>query len=83
VQFINTPDHNVLMFTLNGEGIPGETWRRVCVVLNSADGNDVQINLPGAGEWHVALDETGAAEARAISGKCTVRYKSGIVLFQQ
>jgi pullulanase len=82
VNFIDTADHTTLMFTVNGEGVPGEKWKRICVVLNSADGRDAEINLPGAGDWQIALDETGAAESRPVSGKLTVRHKSGIVLYQ-
>jgi pullulanase len=88
VHFIDTPDHATLMFTINGEGVPGETWKRVCVVLNSADETDAEIALP-SGEWSVALDEHGAASVsqpstlnHQQSAKLTVRHKSGSVLFQ-
>ncbi|MEY2485351.1 MAG: pullulanase [Verrucomicrobiota bacterium] len=82
VHFIDTPDHPVLMFTINGEGVPGETWKRACVILNSADSIDTEVTLP-SGEWSVALDEHGAFESSpAISSKLRVRHKSGVVLFQ-
>ena len=83
VQFLDPPDRNVLMFTINGGGVPGETWKRVCVVLNSGDETDAAINLPG-GDWSVAFDDHGAAESPStVSGKVSVRHKSGVVLFQQ
>jgi pullulanase len=82
VHFIDTPEKGTLMFTINGEGVPGETWKRVCVVLNSADEADIQVGLP-TGDWTIAVDERGAtSEARTISGKFTVRHKSGAVLYQ-
>jgi pullulanase len=81
VHFIDPPDHATLMFTINGEGVPGETWKRVCVILNSADEADAEIILP-SGEWSVALDEHGATSAPAVAGKFTVRHKSGVVLYQ-
>jgi pullulanase len=83
VQFIDPPDHAVLMFTISGEGVRGESWKRICVVLNSANESDSEINLP-SGQWQVALDESGAAASpRSLSGKFTVRHKSGDVFFQQ
>jgi pullulanase len=81
VHFIDPPDHRALMFTVNGEGVPGETWKRVCVILNSADEGDTEVTLPN-GDWTIALDENGAAEARPATGKITVRHKSGVVLYQ-
>jgi pullulanase len=81
MQLIDPSDHAALMFTVNGEGVPGETWKRACVVLNSANDADATVILPG-GEWSVALDENGSADKRAVSGKLTVRHKSGVVLFQ-
>jgi pullulanase len=82
VHFIDPPDHKTLLFTINGEGVPGETWKRVCVVLNSADEADTEITLP-SGDWNVALDEHGAAGSlRTVSGKFSVRHKSGVVLYQ-
>jgi pullulanase len=93
VQFLPTRDEKTLMFTINGEGVPGETWKRVCVILNSANETDAEVNLP-SGEWLVALDHSGAVPAAAavpaadetssgpVSGKVTLGHKSGVVLFQ-
>ena len=80
VHFIDTPDRATLMFTINGEGVPGETWKRVWVVLNSADQADAVVAVTG--DWIIALDEHGAVEPHPISGKVTVRHKSGVVLYQ-
>ena len=82
VNFIDTPNREVLLFTINGEGVPGEIWKRACVILNSGDTADAAINLP-PGEWRVALDAAGTATAsQVVSGKFNVRHKSGAVLYQ-
>ena len=71
------------MFTINGEGVPGEGWKRACVVLNSADDTDAEF-VPPSGEWTVALDDHGAVEkTHSLGAKITVRYKSGAVLYQR
>ena len=77
------------MFTINGEDVPGETWKRVCVILNSADATDAEISLP-EGNWSVGLDDHGAVPNpqpstlnHQLSGKVRVRYKSGIILYQR
>ena len=82
VQFIDPADHSSLMFTVNGEGVSGETWKRACVMLNSSDQKDAEIGLPG-GQWIAAVDANGAAASpQVVSGKVNVRHKSGVVLFQ-
>jgi pullulanase len=81
VHFIDPAGKGTLMFTINGEGVPGETWKRVCVVLNSSDDADAEVTLPTS-DWSVVLDEHGAASGRPISGKLTIRHKSGVVLYQ-
>jgi pullulanase len=83
VNFTDPADRAALMFTINGEGLPSETWKRACVILNSADDKDAEVNLPG-GEWIAALDENGAtSDSRSVSGRIRVRFKSGLVLFQR
>ena len=83
LQFVETPDRNVLMFTVNGEGIRGETWKRACVILNASNESEARVVIPGSGEWMVALDAAGAIlDRRAVTGKITVRHKSGVVLYQ-
>ena len=80
LRFVDTPD-KVLMYTLDGSGVPGEAWQRVCVVLN-ADGKAADITLPEGG-WSVAFNEAGAAQGGSLSGKISVRQKSGLVLYQR
>ncbi len=81
VQFVENGNRDVLIYTVNGEGVTGETWKRACVVLNSANEGSVDIILPG-GNWMMALDKNGAADSRPTSGKLHMRYKSGAVLYQ-
>jgi pullulanase len=83
LHFVENANRDVLMYTLDGEGVPGEAWKRVCIALNSSNTNDA-IVIPPGNTWNVAMDEAGAVnEARMISGKLTVPHKSGVVLFQR
>ena len=83
VHFVDTPDRNVLMFTVSGDGVRGETWKRVCVILNASNDTEANVLIPVGGQWLVALDPTGAVkEPHTVSGKITVRHKSGVVLYQ-
>ena len=88
VHFIDTPEQGTLMFTINGDDVSGETWKRVCVILNSSDATDAVVHLP-EGDWSVALDDHGAVPVSQLStlnpqlsAKLRVRYKSGVVLYQ-
>ncbi len=83
VHFVENGDRDVLIYTIDGGGIAGETWRRACVVLNSSSSKDAIVIPPGS-DWQVALDEHGAADQpEKVSGKLTVPRKSGVVLFQR
>ncbi len=55
LQFAGARNERVLMFTLDGSGLPGEAWSRVCVILNS-DGAAAEISLP-SGARSVAFRE--------------------------
>ncbi len=84
LKFEATPNEKTLLFTVDGTGVPGESWKRVCVVMNS-DRNPAQdFNLP-PGRWLIAMDERGATPGpgREISGKLNVPAKSGYVLYQR
>jgi pullulanase len=82
VQFTAAPASTTLMFTINGEGVPGETWKRACVVLNSADGDEAEVFPPG-GQWAVELDAGGRASSpEMVSAKIKVPAKSAMVLSQ-
>jgi pullulanase len=74
-------NEKVLMYTLDASGVPGESWKQVCVVFNSDDQANAEVTLP-EGQWSVALDEHGAAANQAVSGQVRVRAKSGLVLYQ-
>jgi pullulanase len=81
VKFMDTPNSKVLMFTIDGAGVPGEAWKSICVILNSDDrAADI---TPPPGDWTIAIDEHGAAPARPVSGSVSLSHKSGIVLYQQ
>ena len=82
LKFEHPPDDKTLMYTLDATGVPGEPWKRVCVVLNSGSQANTEITLP-AGQWSVALDERGASDDRSVSGRVSVRPKSGLVIYQQ
>jgi pullulanase len=83
LSFQETPDEKTLMFTLDGAGVAGETWSRICVALNSNDSDKADLALP-PGSWSVALDEKGATtDERSVSGTVSVPPKSGLVLYQR
>src|SRR5581483_1018509 len=81
LQFENAPNEKTLIYTLNGAGVSGEHWRRVCVVLNSDDA-DSDVPLP-PGYWQIALDQRGTIPPHMVSRKLSVAAKSGVVLYQR
>jgi pullulanase len=80
LKFVNTSDNKVLVYTINGEGVPGETWKNICVILNSDD-RAVDVPLP-PGDWMITLDKNGASSGQSASGTVNVALRSGLVLFQ-
>ncbi|MGI8430785.1 MAG: type I pullulanase, partial [Chthoniobacterales bacterium] len=63
VKFADAPSEKLLVFTIDGDGVPGETWKSACVVLNS-DSNAVSVTLPD-GNWSMALDERSPSTGSA------------------
>ncbi len=83
LKFHDTSHPGTVMFTLDPGDLPGETWKHVCVIANSSDDASYDFSLP-VGSWHVALDADGAVRAeRVVEGTVRVRYKSGMVLYQE
>ena len=83
LKFHDTNNPGAVMFTIDPDGLEGEPWKHVCVIANSADFMSFDFALP-AGSWHVALDADGAVkDERAVEGAVRVRYKSGMILYQQ
>jgi len=82
LKFHDAANPQSIMFTIDPQGLPGETWKHVCVIANGSNFLSNDFALP-AGQWHVALDETGAVKAdRVVTGTAHVRYKSGMILYQ-
>ena len=84
LKFHDQPNPGSLMFTIDPDGgLPSETWRHACVIANSADELSYDFALP-IGPWHVAFDGSGAVTGdRIVEGTVRVRYKSGMILYQQ
>jgi len=82
LKFIETGDPKTIEYTLDGNGVPGETWKEVCVLLNGNERGSAEFTLP-KGNWIVAYDDKGPAPMRSVSGKIKVRYRTGLVLFQK
>lgn len=81
MKFHDTTDPSLLMFTIDAGNVESETWKRVCVIVNSADVISTDVSLP-PGTWHVAFDKNGAADNHPVEGTVRVRYKSGMILYQ-
>jgi pullulanase len=80
VKFVDASNGKVLIYTIDGEGVAGETWKDACVVLNSDD-HGADVTLP-AGDWTAAIDAGGAAAAHSVSGSVNVPQKSGLVFYR-
>ena len=82
LQFLDTPDSGAIALMLDGDGLPGESWKKVCVLLNSDNTQEASIDLP-PGRWTIALDERGVGPNHAGSAKISVTPKSGMILYQR
>jgi pullulanase len=82
LNFDESVNSGTIMFTLDGSEIEGETFKKVCVLLNSANKGHAEFKLP-PGKWQVLYDEKGAvSSSRTESGEVKVRWKSGLILAQ-
>jgi pullulanase len=82
MNFPDTGNPNVLMYTCDAGNVDGESWKRVCVIANAADDGNADVKLP-EGVWQVAFDSTGAVTGqRTVEGSMPIRHKSGLIIFQ-
>lgn len=81
VSFPATPGDNALLVLLDGRGVPGENWNKVCVALNTSP-DPITLDLP-PGAWTVAFDRGGAVVGHPTRGSLEVQGKSGAILYQR
>ncbi|NQU09982.1 type I pullulanase [bacterium] len=82
LKFPTTTDARVIAWTLEGRGLPGESWAAICVLANSADKEPIDVALP-EGRWQVACDAQGAVAAeRTMEKTVSLPPKSGLILYQ-
>ena len=81
IEFLHTPRHEAVAFTIEGAGVPGETWSRSCVLLNSHPSEPADFALP-PGVWKVALDPDGERLQEMCEGTVSLRKAAGALLFQ-
>jgi pullulanase len=77
LRFHDSHTHQQIAYTIDGEGIPGETWKKVFIALNSHDG-PAEFTLP-KGHWQFVLEEDGPS-GRHAAKKIVVKGRSGVVL---
>lgn len=66
-----------IVFTINAEGLAGETWQKACVLINSNAA--AEFILP-EGKWQVAFDSDGLGDQRLVEGRIEMPAKSGAIL---
>ena len=69
----------VVMFSVRGDGLPGEAWREALVVINPGN-QPLDLDLPD-GRWEVRLDALGQAR-REVEGRTTVPPLAGWVCWR-
>jgi pullulanase len=82
LKFLPAETGLALSYEIDGDGVPGETWKRALVIVNPDNTNPLSAAVP-EGEWEAACDEKGATMGQMMSGTITVAAKTGLVLFQQ
>jgi len=71
--------HDLIIFTIDGRGLEGETWDHACIVINGSPETTAQVQLP-VGEWHTAF--AAAAEPETLSGEVSIPHRTGMILCQ-
>lgn len=55
LRFHHVEKPGILMFTINGEGLPGESWKEVMIALNTSATTPANLDMPD-GKWQIRLD---------------------------
>lgn len=80
LHFLDSGNPRAIHYLLNGEGLFGETWRRVCVILNGDPHAYGTFHLP-EGAWQVALESHGFHAGQTVCGRVSLPATSGLVLY--
>lgn len=72
-------DQACIAFTVCGDGLAGESWKRACVVINPNAA--LSYDLP-AGNWHLAFDHNGLSSRSQPVTHLKIPSKSGAILFE-
>jgi pullulanase len=77
-----TPSPKAVSYTLKAEGIPGETCKRIRVMLN-ADAKPLSFTLPD-GKWKVVVkdDKAGTEVLEEVEKKITIAPHSALICLQ-
>ena len=82
LKFHETNEPDTVLWTIAAENVAGESWKQICVAANAADHLSVELPLP-PGRWQVAFDHQGRVTVPlTVEGTVRVRYKSGLILYQ-
>jgi len=71
------PWWDTLVLEIDGQGLPGETWRRVLLIINGSPDTDGVFDLPD-GQWVPALGGDFPQQGRAL-----VPHQSALVLAEE
>jgi pullulanase len=81
LKFHDTGNPKVLMYTYDASRVPGESWKKVCVIVNVNDEGNTAVTLP-PGQWRFAFNYDGLQKNVPVAQKTiAVRHKSGLILY--
>ncbi|MEO8377357.1 MAG: type I pullulanase, partial [Candidatus Sumerlaeota bacterium] len=68
LKFETAPSQNAIAFTINGEGLKDELWKKACVFINP-DPSPVKFTVRGGGVWKVFVHGGKATLSPIIEGE--------------
>ncbi len=76
------PWYDTVCFTIDGEGLEGETWNQVCVMINGSQHMTGTFQLP-VGKWKRASDGMRvASQGRSWEGAVQVPKRTGMIFWR-
>ncbi|MCC6546784.1 type I pullulanase [Candidatus Sumerlaeota bacterium] len=84
LKFEAAPTPNAIAFSISGEGLEGEQWRKVCVLINP-DAAPANFSLPSGGSWRIyaQANKAGLSPLGEITGaSLTVDGRAAVIIAQ-
>lgn len=77
--FLHHDWHDTIIATIDGRGLPGESWREVCILVNGSPDATATFGLPEGGWRRVCDGRRCIVQSKLWEGEIPVPHRTGML----